>query len=115
MNIENGLEHIKKPVYIGMMVVLYILYIGIYFGLTFASTEYIAILSKMIRLFICVFLIIRFNPFKSQHALREFDETIIFASAILLLTDLGITQFVLQNVKKRVTWSNNITTNAYMI
>ncbi len=108
MSIENKLEHIKKPMYIGMMVTLYFLYIGIYFGLTFADPLYVTMLSKLIRLFVCMFLIIRFHPFKETHTLREFDEKIIFASAILLLTDLGITQFVLNNVRKRVTWSNTI-------
>ncbi len=94
--------------YLGMMAMLYVLYIGIYFGLTFADPRYVTILSKLIRLFVCMFLIIRFHPFKETHALREFDEKIIFASAILLLTDLGITQYVVSNVKKRVTWSNTI-------
>ena len=94
MSIENKLEHIKKPMYLGMMAMLYVLYIGIYFGLTFADPRYVTILSKLIRLFVCMFLIIRFHPFKETHALREFDEKIIFASAILLLTDLGITQYI---------------------
>lgn len=108
MDIESAVEHIKKPAYKGMIAILYATYIATYFGLLYVNPEYIQLLSKLIRLFICVFLIIRFNPFRSHHKLREFDGELIFASAILLLTDLGITQFVVDSVKKRVTWSNVI-------
>jgi hypothetical protein len=41
-------------------------------------------------------LMVRFHPFQQQHTLKEFDAKIIFASAILILTDLGITQFVVR-------------------
>ena len=108
IDIETSLEHIKKPIYVGIMIVIYILYIGIYLGFSFAKPEYIHLLSKTVRLFICLFLIIRFHPFKQHYGLKDFDGELIFATAILMLTDLGIMQFFISDVKKRVTWGNVI-------
>ena len=108
MDIENNIEHVKKPLYIGIMAMIYITYFGLYIGVTFINPNYVEILSKAIRLLLGIFLIIRFNPFKRQHVLRDFDERLIFTSAVLLLTDIGITQYVTSYVKRKVTWGNTI-------
>ena len=93
MEIEANLERIKKPVYILITILLYICYFVIYIGAFYVNPKYVEILSKAIRAFICLFLIVKFHPFR-QHILKEFDGQLIFASAILLLTDVGITQYV---------------------
>ena len=108
MDIENKIEHVKKPMFIGIMATIYILYFLLYIGITFINPNYVQMLSKFIRLFICVFLIIRFHPFKQKHVLRDFDEELIFTSAIFIFTDLGITQYITSFVKRKVTWDNTI-------
>jgi len=108
MDIENNIEHVKKPLYIGIMAMIYVTYFSLYIGVTFINPTYVDILSKAIRLVLSVFLIIRFNPFKKQHVLRDFDEKLIFTSAVLLLTDVGITQYITSFVKRKVTWSNTL-------
>jgi hypothetical protein len=108
MSIEDNIEHVKKPVFVGIMATIYFLYFCLYIGITFINPNYVQLLSKFIRLFVCMFLIIRFHPFKRSHVLRDFDEQLIFTSAIFLLTDLGITQYITNYVKRRVTWSNTL-------
>ena len=93
MEIESNLELIKKPVYLAMVVLLYSCYFLLYVGIFYINPKYIKNLSIAIRLFVCVFLIYKFHPFR-EHKLSYFDDKLIFASAILILTDMGITQYV---------------------
>jgi hypothetical protein len=98
MEIETSLERIKKPTYIALSVLLYICYFAIYAGLFYVNTTYVDMLSKSIRIFICAFLIYKFHPFR-QHKLQDFDAQLIFASAGLILIDMGVTQFLLEKYK----------------
>ncbi len=97
----DALERIKTPAYIGMTVLLYASYFATYAGVYIVDPRYVDLLSRALRLFICMVLIIRFHPFQQQHTIKGFDAKIIFASAVLILTDLGITQFVV-NATMRV-------------
>lgn len=98
MEIESSLERIKKPAYIAMSIILYICYFAIYAGLFYVDTAYVDILSKSIRIFVCAFLVYKFHPFR-QHRLLDFDAQLIFASAGLILIDMGVTQYLLEKYK----------------
>jgi|AACY02.14.fsa_nt_gi hypothetical protein len=106
MDIESNLERIKKPTYVAMSTLLYICYFLIYAGLFYVNPLYLDTLSKSIRIFVCMFLIYKFHPFR-QHKLVEFDAQLIFASAILILTDMGITQYLLEKYKDITKYTTN--------
>jgi hypothetical protein len=55
--------------------------------------EYLNILDTTIQLFVCFFLILRFNPFR-KHDFKENDASIIFGSATFLLLNLGFIKLV---------------------
>lgn len=93
MEIESSLELIKKPVYVALIIMLYSCYFLIYIEFFYINPEYIKNLSIAIRLFVCAFLLYKFHPFR-EHKLSHFDDKLIFASAILILTDMGIAQYV---------------------
>ena len=76
-NIENIFYYIKYIFYI-------FLFISI-FGLSRYAPTYLDELRVFIKLFICIFLIYRFNPF-SNSTFTEFDKIIVFDSAIYLLS-----------------------------
>jgi len=97
MNIT--LDGIKKPIYLISIGILYLMYFLVFFGLFNINKEYTRLFSNFIQLGICLFLIIRFNPFR-KHELREFDGDIIFGSAMFLLANLGITEYIIQIVRK---------------
>jgi len=94
------LDSIKKPIYLISIGILYLMYFLIFFGLFNINKEYTRLLSSFIQLGICLFLIIRFNPFR-KHELREFDGVIIFGSAMFLLANLGITEYIVQFVRNK--------------
>lgn len=98
MSLESTIDQIKKPFYLSMISALYFIYFVTFFGIFYINPQYISYLSFAIRLFVCSFLIYKFNPFR-QHRLEQFDGKIIFASAVLLLTDMGITEYVIAQLR----------------
>jgi hypothetical protein len=91
--IENILEMIKKPVYLSSVFLLHSAYILVFIGVIQYTPSVINNISIFIQLFVCLFLIIKFNPLR-KHELKDFDSTIIFGSALFLLTNLGITEYL---------------------
>ena len=96
--LDNMLDKIKKPLYIFFMMVLYVSYFLIFAGLYYINQSYIHTFSTLLQIFVSLFLVIRFNPFRKPE-LREFDANIIFSCAILLLMNAGLTQIVKNNLK----------------
>jgi hypothetical protein len=99
---DKLLDKIKKPVYLTIIGFIYISYFLIFFGIFYINKKYIDIFSNLLLTFVCLFLILRFHPFR-KHELREFDATIIFGSAVLLLTNAGLTNIIANDISNVVT------------
>ena len=109
MGIESTIETVKKPLYRAMVGILYLSYAAAFLGIMYVNPKYIANLSLAIQTFVCAFLIYKFHPFR-QHKLEPFDSNIIFASALLLLANMGLTQYVLSTIHSKVGLkTNNLT------
>ena len=105
--IVNTFDNLKKPLFSGSIALLYLSYFLLYFGVFYVDKAYINLLSQGIHLFVCLFLLIRFHPFR-KHELNDFDSRIIFSSALILVTNLGITEYLKQFIQKTVKFSNVI-------
>lgn len=97
--IDNILDKIKTPLYVISIGIIYLSYILVYIGVFYMNKEYIHYINIFIQLFIGIFLLFRFHPFR-EHILRKNDSMIIFGSAVFLLTNLGLTQFIQQQITK---------------
>ncbi len=100
MSVEATLETVKKPLYLAMVGAFYLLYAITFLGIMYVNPKYIANLDLAIQTFVCAFLIYKFHPFR-QHKLEPFDSNIIFASALLLLANMGLTQYVLSTIRSK--------------
>ena len=92
--LSSGLESYKYPIYLGTAVILYSCYILMGFGIYMVNPVYLKILIDMFHIVVCLFLIIRFNPFQ-RYVFRPYDNNIVFGMAVLLffnvlIFDLGI-------------------------
>jgi len=83
-----------------MVGLLYLSYAAAFLGIMYVNPKYIANLSLAIQTFVCSFLIYKFHPLRN-HKLDPFDGTIIFASALLLLANMGLTQYVLTTIRSK--------------
>jgi hypothetical protein len=99
---DKILDKIKKPVYLTIIGFIYLSYFLIFFGLFYINKKYVDIFSNLLLTFVCLFLILRFHPFR-KHELRDFDATIIFGSAVLLLTNAGLTNIIANDISNVIT------------
>ena len=95
--IESGLDQISP--YYNKLVWLFhglnFIYIILFsiFGIIIIEQGYIKQYNRMIQIFVCVFLLVKFHPFR-EHNLKKGDSSIIFGSAFFLLFNLGIIQYM---------------------
>jgi len=90
--IDDVLDQHKVNIYIWLFAIPYILYFVAFFGIWYVNPSYIHIISTIMQVYVAVFLMLRFNPFV-KHEFRPYDDRIIFGSAFLLLTNVGVTSF----------------------
>ena len=107
---EHYLEIVKKPLYIGSLFILHFMYVLVFLGIIQYTPDIINNLNILIQLFVCVFLMIKFHPFR-KHELKEFDSSIIFGSALFLLTNIGFTQYLTNYFDKTVSVIDTIKNN----
>jgi len=85
----------------------YVLYGLAVLGIAAFNIEYLMIFKTIIHSFICLFLIVRFHPYR-EHTLSRYDSNIIFSAAIILLLNMGIIDTIYgymekYKIEKRVT------------
>ena len=89
---DKSLEIISYPFkYITSLLLL--IYLVTYMGVLYINPDYINKLTFGVNIFICIFLLYKFNPLR-EHTLNKFDGKIIFASALFMLTNLGINEII---------------------
>ncbi len=73
----------------------------IFIGIVYINPEWITLINTGFRYFICIFLLIRFRPYK-KHDLRKYDGKIIFAAAFLLLTNELLEGYLSSYINKTI-------------
>lgn len=87
----------------------YFLYIVIALGLSARAPSYLSTLDYYVRIYVALFLILRFNPFRNVE-FTELDKKIAFSSGIFVLATTALNQ-VLENFKLKIFDYFNITNN----
>lgn len=96
--IDDVLEKHKVSVYIWLFALPYALYFITLLGFLYIKPAYIHTLGTIMQIYVAIFLIFRFNPFR-KHEIRPNDDQIILGSAFLLLTNAGVTSYILSKVQ----------------
>ena len=79
-------SQIKKiTVYRFSNIIYYILYALSLFGISLVSPLYLQYFSSLVKIYISLFLLYKFNPLKKKITCSDYDKTLIFNSAIFLL------------------------------
>lgn len=74
----------------------YILIILSAFGLSQTVPTYLQSLDYYVRIYICLFLIWRFNPFRRQYEFTNLDRKIAFSAGVFILTTTALNQYIEQ-------------------
>lgn len=94
------LHHLHKHLHNAQLIVFdyiifasYTLYLVAYFGLSVTAPQYLAKLDYFLKLYVSVFLVVRFNPFRDNVPFTRLDKKIVFSAAMLLLTSTFLGTF----------------------
>jgi hypothetical protein len=71
-----------------IIIFLHVFYALLFFGIIYVNASYIHEFNLMFQIAICLFLLIRFHPFR-KHTLLPYEDKIISYCAYFLLFNLG--------------------------
>lgn len=97
-----------ENIYILISNISIIIYILALFGISLTNPKYISLLREILKIYISIILIIRFNPYiKIDYSKNnfEFDRKIAFTSGIFLLLTTAVNTYfenVILNIKNKI-------------
>ena len=65
-------------------------------GLSTTAPTYLDSMDYYIRIYICLFLMWRFNPFREKPEFTELDRKIAFSAGVFILTTTALNQYIVQ-------------------
>ena len=96
----NKLTQYQSTIFNVATAVSYILYIVIALGLSSSAPQYLQTLQLFVKLYVSLFLIIRFNPFRQYVHVGELDRNIAFSAGIFLLLTSSFTEYLIYYADK---------------
>ena len=102
-----NLQHGAFTIFI---VIIYFLYAVSIIGLSTTAPKYIETLDSYIKIYICLFLIYRFNPFRSRIEFTELDRKIVFSAGLFILATTTINKIALtylDNIRYKINEKSN--------
>lgn len=72
----------------------WILYIIVLLGITTKAPDYLSSLQNVLKIYIALFLIIKFNIYNKDDQMSKFDKRIAFSAGVFLLLTTTITNIV---------------------
>jgi hypothetical protein len=78
------------------VIISYIILFASIIGLSDTVPKYVYDLDYYVRIYICLFLIWRFNPLRSSYEFTDLDRKITFNSGLFILTTTYLNQYLTQ-------------------
>ena len=89
---EKAIYNFQNRSFILIIFTFYILYAVSILGLSRNAPQYIEILDTYVKIYICIFLIYRFNPLRTKIEFTELDRKIVFSAGLFILTTTAISK-----------------------
>jgi len=64
-------------------------------GLSESAPKYLSDLDYYVRIYICLFLIWRFNPLRSHYEFTDLDRKIAFSAGVFILTTTALNEYLI--------------------
>jgi hypothetical protein len=93
MSIHKNIHHFQDKAFGIIVYITWFLYLSILFGLSAGAPQYLDSLNAFIKIYVSLFLIYRFNPFRKVK-FTELDAKISFSAGMFLITTTAINNFI---------------------
>lgn len=94
MNLKNTLNIIQLNFFNLFIYLTYTLLLLSYIGLFKYSQIYLNYVDYYVKIYICLFLIWRFNPLRSHYEFTDLDRKIAFSAGLFILTTTVLYSYV---------------------
>ena len=81
--------------YLVSIVIINAFHIAVYLGILASIPHYIVLWYSFVQLVLCLVLMYRYHPFKEKFEYNQFDATLIFGTACILLSNILSVPFLL--------------------
>ena len=98
---KHTLHHFQDRLFNIFIYLSYFLIIVSSLGLSQTAPKYLESLDYYIRIYICLFLIWRFNPLRTHYEFTDLDRKIAFSAGAFILTTTALNQY-LDDIKNKV-------------
>lgn len=98
----NRLNYIEEKFFRVVIYTTYFLIFVIFFGFKTYAPKILDFINYYLKIYICLFLIWRFNPFREVKEITRLDRHIIFNSGVIVLTTTALNGY-LNYIKQKVT------------
>lgn len=99
MKIKQNIHKLQEIVFNYVIIITYILYFLIFVGLSSSAPEYLNDLQNYTKIYVSLFLIFRFNPFR-EIEFTKLDAKIAFSAGLFLLTTTALQNIFIKFFKK---------------
>jgi len=107
------LHYFQDRLFTFLIYASYILIILSSFGLSQSAPQYLQYLDYYVRIYICLFLMWRFNPLRTHYEFTELDRKIAFSAGAFILTTTTLNQYLINFKDKLKTHLNLVTKFIY--
>ena len=94
----DKLTNFQNNIFNVIIFITYISYFALAIGIFNTKPEYLSVLSFFVKIYVCIFLVLRFNPFRKV-IFSELDRKIVFTSALFLITE-SINDVLMKYIKQ---------------
>lgn len=101
MKFQKGIHEFQEKVFDIVVVITYLLYFLIAFDLSETAPVYLKQLDNFIKVYISLFLIYRFNPFR-ETKFTDLDRKIVFSAGVFVLATTTINTLLFKYFNKVV-------------
>jgi hypothetical protein len=98
----KDLSSAQETIFNIFLVTSYILIFASYVGLSSTAPKYLETIDYYVRIYICLFLLWRFNPFRKLDNFTELDRKITFSAGLFILTTTALSKYI-SLIKDKVT------------
>jgi hypothetical protein len=106
MTLHKKINYFQEKAFDIFVYISYFLIIVSALGVSTTAPEFLRTMDYYVRIYVCLFLIWRFNPFRKIE-FTELDRKIAFSAGLFILTTTTINNYLLQIREKTISFINN--------
>ena len=94
--LSNSAYDFQSKIYDKIIYFTYFLMIISALGMSEYAPTYLSTLNDIVNIYICLFLIWRFNPLRKQAKFHDLDRRVAFSAGIFMLTTIVLNKYLIQ-------------------